>query len=111
MANVRGDIVSVVELAALLGLESDASVAGRRSVLIAQCAENLVVGLLVDRVTGIRLLPASEFDLSGYLAGVTRYQGKLVQLLDLDRVLHAADVGEAHPLQRVGFAPPHLPYR
>ncbi len=99
VANVRGDIVSVVELAAVLGLDHEPT--DRRSVLIAEGPDELIVGLLVDRVTGIRLLSPSdfealdgEFDSAGCVVGLTRYQGKLVQLLDLDRVLHAVELGE-----------------
>ncbi len=101
LANVRGDVVSVVDLPKFLGLDDGAN-ADRRGLLLAQSADGtLLVGLLVDDVASIRRLTADgppipagmEADrVAPYLAGVSEHLQRLVPRLDLERLLHADEL-------------------
>lgn len=102
VANVRGDIVPVVELAGLLGVGAGGN-AGRALVVVRPTADDPGVGLLADDVVGIRPLTDAG-DLPGdiaddsrgrFVAGLADDRGRLVQRLDLDRVLAAVDAGLA----------------
>src|SRR5262249_10077058 len=94
VANVRGDIVSMVHLRSFLGLDSGAG-EGRMMVVRAS-SHDLVTGLIVDQVRGIRSLPEQgiaapstpvEDRVAPYLRGVAEADGRLLVLLDLDRLL------------------------
>ncbi|MFP4307244.1 MAG: chemotaxis protein CheW [Thermodesulfobacteriota bacterium] len=56
VGNVRGDIVSMVDLAAFLGMDRPRS--GRRRRFIVVRDRDMRVGLVVDRILGIRTLEA-----------------------------------------------------
>jgi purine-binding chemotaxis protein CheW len=95
VANVRGDIVSMVHLRSFLGLPRGGEPPGRLVVARAGRGE-MTAGLLVDRVRGIRALPpggarapeAAPGDrLAPYLRGVAEADGRLLAVLDLDRLL------------------------
>src|SRR5262245_55059822 len=54
LANVRGDIVSVVDVRAFLGLGAGEASGQNRMVVVRSSAEDLTTTLLVDRVRSIR---------------------------------------------------------
>jgi purine-binding chemotaxis protein CheW len=94
LANVRGDVVSIVSFAHLLGL--DTSETSKRSILIAQSAEGRTeVGFQVDEVIGIRRITSSpwtgdeleESPIAEFLVGLGEHCERLVPILDLERVL------------------------
>ena len=101
LTNVRGDVVSVVDLPGFLQLD-DRPASTRRGLLIAHTADGeLVVGLLVDEVASIRRLPtdgpalppASEGDrVTPFLAGVCEHQQRLIPRLDLERLLRSDEL-------------------
>jgi purine-binding chemotaxis protein CheW len=96
VANLRGEIISVVDLRALLGMQPSGD-GGRRWMLVAHArAETLTAGLIVDRVNGIRKLdvaqirePAAAIDdpVAPYLRGLYGGEGSLLAVLDFDRLL------------------------
>ncbi|QEL15414.1 chemotaxis protein CheW [Limnoglobus roseus] len=100
VANVRGDILSLVDLPRFLNVDDGES--PRRGVLVAQSDDGqLVIGLLVNTVVGIRRLPPSrplEHDLLGdgslaeYLDGVAELNGKLVPILDLNALFTSSEL-------------------
>ncbi len=99
VANVRGDVLSVVDLARFLNVGDDSP---RRGVLVAQSDDGqLVIGLLVNGVVGIRRLPPPqplEDDLLGddtlaeYLDGIAELNGKLVPILDLNALFASTEM-------------------
>ena len=58
VANRRGEILSVVDLAGFLGLPAAAPSPSRRLVVVRASREEMTTGLVVDRVCGLRALPA-----------------------------------------------------
>lgn len=99
VANVRGDIISMVDLTTFFGLGSpEQSSRGR---LIVARAADLVVGLIVAEVAGIRPVPRAattlpsallEGRVATYLQGVAPLGERLISLLDLERLLLSPDI-------------------
>ena len=58
VTNWRGEVLSVVDLAAFLGLATAAPAPARRLVVVRAAQEEMTTGLVVDRVCGLRSLPA-----------------------------------------------------
>ncbi|MBI2219958.1 MAG: purine-binding chemotaxis protein CheW [Acidobacteria bacterium] len=100
VVNLRGDVVSVIDLRALLGLEAVSPYTGR--LLVVRLAdEEFTAGLLVDsveQIVGVALdsvKPPSgpiEGALAPYLTGVSQVGERLVAVLDLERLLRSADI-------------------
>ena len=103
-ANLRGEIISVVDLAAFLGLAprgaTGQSPIRRDARLLAVRAGGMEAGLVVERLRDIRELPDAAIRPPGgslpgraarYLAGVHAGDGRLTLVLDVPRLLHAAE--------------------
>ena len=103
VTNRRGEILAVVDLRRLLGLEPASGQNGR--IVVATAAEGeAVAALVVDEVRGTATLPASRFSKPGgpiddpaapLLAGLAEYEERLLALLDINNVLSAAAPGRA----------------
>src|SRR5262249_37009231 len=96
VANLRGDILSVVDLRAFFGLERSPPDQTRRVLVVRSRTDDLMTGLVVDRVKGMRYIlpervasPAGlgEDKTTAYTRGVAEHEGRLLVLLDLDRLL------------------------
>ena len=96
VTNLRGNIVSVVSLQSLLGLEqSDSTSNSQRLVVTQSLVDDVDSGLIVDRVVGIRNFQKSQIQkptasvndrIEPYLTGVVD-SDQLVALLDIDKLL------------------------
>lgn len=99
LANVRGDIVSLIDLRQFLGLgRAEPGPLARLLVARAQ-AEDVTVGLIVDQVRGIRALTDGEVEaaavedrVSPYLRGVAARDGGVLVVFDTDRLLLSAEM-------------------
>ena len=96
VSNVRGDIVSMIDLRQFLGLARLDQGAMTRLIVVRGTVEEVVVGLRVDQVKGICGLnpeavvaPTSvaEGGATPYLRGVTERDNRLLAVFDLDRLL------------------------
>lgn len=96
VANLRGDIVSMVDLRRFLGLPPAAYERDGRMIITQSTDEEVTVGLLVDRVNGIRFLAAEQItaptaaiedQVAPYLRGVCEDNGRLLVVLNLDKLL------------------------
>jgi len=92
--NLRGRIVTAIDLRCRLGLPPAAAGAPRMSVVAEQGGE--LYALLVDQVSEVLSLPASAFERNpptlppawaGYSAGIYRLQERLLVVLDVGRLL------------------------
>jgi len=104
VANLRGDIVSVIDLRAYLGHPPHAP-SGARLLVVRLLDEPFTTGLIVDAVDRIVTLqgddvkaPASPFEgaLAPFVSGVCTIGGtnsdRLVAVLDVDRLLRSPDI-------------------
>ena len=98
VTNLRGEVLAVVDLATLLGLEvSEVAPSSRARLLVARCAqEEMTAGVLVDGVQGMVRLTRSELttpdkavtgEVARYLDGVVERDGRLLAVLDLEGLL------------------------
>jgi purine-binding chemotaxis protein CheW len=88
--NLRGRVVAVVDLAALLGIGIERLETGRGQVVILD-RDRRALGLLVAQVLGVEPVAAASAEPDGSLArGVGRLRGGAVTLLDPDAVAAGA---------------------
>ncbi len=92
--NLRGDVATVIDLRAVLGLPRATASRERRNLIVHSGGE--AIGLLVDRISDILTLrtdeispaPANVDDLDGrFIAGVHTLPNGIVVLLDIEKVL------------------------
>jgi len=102
LLNLRGRIVTAIDLRRRLGLEAPAGDAPRMAVGVEWKGESY--GLLIDVIGEVLKLPLSDREenpvnldpgLARVSAGVHRLDGKLLVILDVDRVLDIAPRAEA----------------
>ena len=100
--NLRGAIVPILDLRARFG--SGMTEAQPRHVIIVVAVGTRVAGLLVDAVadilavSGEDIQPVPQLDRSGttgFLTGLVTVDGRMVALLDLDRVFAFDDMEDA----------------
>lgn len=94
VSNIRGEIISVVDLKAFLG-QRGSGTSGESMILLRN--RDMKVGFMVDRLMGITLLskeqlasssnPFNEGDISLYLTGVIPAGEVLLHLLDVKKLL------------------------
>ena len=96
--NLRGEVVTVVDLRAILGLGETTVGKTTRNVIVQSMGEQ--IGMLVDRVADTIRVPADQFDpmppnVSGtdcrFFRGVHRQENQLVVVLDVEAALAADD--------------------
>ena len=99
VTNLRGDILSVIDMRTFLGLDP-APLQTARMLVVRLLDEDFSAGLLVDAVDRIVAVspddirsPESRLDgpLAAYLTGVCAIGERVVAVLDLDRLLRSPD--------------------
>lgn len=92
--NLRGMIVPVIDVKEKLGFSSDGTSSPKARVLVADVGGHLT-GLLIDEVDQVMRITSKEVEtnLSGglesleYVKGVAKISGRLVVLLDMEKLL------------------------
>jgi purine-binding chemotaxis protein CheW len=101
VANLRGDIISIVDLRIFLGQAAAELQASNRMLVVHAQKEDLVMGLTVDRVGGIFDLPEEQIrspsapiedKVSGYMRGVSDFGDRLFVVLDLNHLLLSPEI-------------------
>jgi two-component system chemotaxis response regulator CheY len=100
VANIRGQIVTIIDLAEKLGLSSQAK-EGR--IIVMEFKGN-TVGVMVDAVSEVLQLPPTDIQpptlLAGsgieldYLTGIANMDGRLIILVDLEKILLGKEEGK-----------------
>jgi len=97
--NLRGKIISVVDLRKRFG--GSASENGKKNRVVVVELENRTVGLIVNAASEVLKIPPSEIEPPGsvfpegeidYVTGVGKLDGRLVILLDLNKVLKTTEL-------------------
>ena len=98
VTNLRGQIISVVDLAGVLGVPSSDESAERRIMVVQSDNAAFVAGFVVDRVHGIRSVPDSMIEtptakvvdqLAEFVEGVTQLQEQIIAVLRFEKLLSA----------------------
>jgi purine-binding chemotaxis protein CheW len=107
--NLRGKIVSIIDLRKRFG-ESKIQGSKKNRILVAE-VEGKLVGLVVDAASEVLKIPSGEVEAppsaldegdSNYVTGVGKLNGRLILLIDLNKVLQRGE------LRRLGeFATAH----
>ncbi len=106
VTNLRGDVLSVVDLRSLLGLPVAESNVSQRLIVVRSTREEISTGWVVDRVTGIRgitaedLQPCSTLMIGpavSFLSGVVERDARLIAVLDVNRVLSSPEMRQFEP--------------
>ncbi len=101
VTNMRGEVLSVVDLRMLLGLPALEGSKTERLVVVQSTREEIAVGLVVDQVVGIRgigadaLQPCSALmsgPLASFIRGVIEQDERLIAVLDVNRVLASPEL-------------------
>jgi purine-binding chemotaxis protein CheW len=107
VANLRGDIISMVNLRAFLGMDWIGYGQASRMLVAQARQEDMTTGLIVDRVNEIRYLsldrigaPAGPIadQVMPYLRGVYEHDGRLLAVLDFDRLLLSPEMRQFEPV-------------
>ena len=95
ISNIRGEIVSFINLKTFFGILSTVTKVGRRFLIIHN--QDMKVGIIVDRIMGIFSLdhidtdlqknPYREGEIANYILGVTVSGERLTNILDIDKLL------------------------
>ena len=95
ISNIRGEIISFVNLKAFLGISSTGKKGGDRFIIIHN--KRLKTGIIVDGIRGIVVLdridhdiqnnPYRQGDIAKYISGVAVSGENLMNILDTDRLL------------------------
>jgi len=100
VTNLRGDILSVIDMRTYLGLEASTSHSARMLV-VRLLNEDFATGLLVDGVDRIVSMPPDQITppesslegpLAKYLTGMCVVEERLVAVLDLDQLLRSSEI-------------------
>ncbi len=106
VTNMRGDVLSVVDLRSLLGLPDAAGSVSQRLVVVRSTREEIATGWVVDRVIGIRgialedLKPCSTLmtgTAASFLSGIVDQDAQLIAVLDVNRVLSSPEMRRFEP--------------
>ncbi|MFT5092659.1 MAG: chemotaxis signal transduction protein [Planctomycetaceae bacterium] len=96
LANLRGEIISVVDLRQFLNMEALEFEQSRRMLTVRSHNTDLTTSLIVDRVVGIRTFPKASItkpaspvhsNVARFLSGVVEHDGELLAVFDLEKML------------------------
>jgi purine-binding chemotaxis protein CheW len=114
--NLRGSVVPVIDLTVKFGLP-ESPVTKRTCIVIAEVAldgEPAVMGIVVDAVSQVLELSAADIEPPpafgtsvrvDYLLGLGKFGDRFVLLLDIDRILSAAELLSAASLESQEIEP------
>ena len=99
--NLRGSVIPIIDLAYKLGMKS--TVANERSAIVVAEVHNMVIGMLVDRVSDILTIPASQvqpvpevsasFDKT-FSEGIIATENGMICFLNLSKMFKGTDLEE-----------------
>lgn len=106
VTNLRGEVLSIVDLRSLLGLPAAETQGSLRLVVVRSMLEEIATGWIVDHVIGMRRLatedlqPASTLTTGAsarFVSGLVEYDGQLIAILDVNRILSSPEMRQFEP--------------
>jgi purine-binding chemotaxis protein CheW len=106
VTNLRGEIVSTVDLRGYLGMEVRPIDQDKRVVVVRSLKDELTTGLVVDRVEGIRGLPLDRIGrpsidlperLAPFVIGLMPQEGGVLVVVDVEKLLLSPEMRQFEP--------------
>jgi purine-binding chemotaxis protein CheW len=100
LSSLRGTIISIVDCGAYFHLQRNASLNECRLCVVSTEGNGITTGLIVDRIEGMLYCDESRIRAPGelvqdrvspWLNGVYEHEGRLVNMLNVERLLHSLD--------------------
>lgn len=96
--NLRGDVLCIINLAEKLGLKSKNQLSEQKIIVVN--INNLLIGFLVDEVTGILHSNGEDFSEkpnvvsydSDFINGIIKTKGSMIIYIDLEKVLNSNEI-------------------
>lgn len=113
VTNLRGEVLSVVDLRSLLGLSPAENSVSQRLVVVRSTVEEIATGWIVDRMIGVRRLAMDDMQPSSTLTigaaarfvnGIVDCEGQLIAVLDVNRVLSSPEMRQFEPTWQADVA-------
>ncbi len=110
--NLRGKIVSVLDLRKRFGKASPGL--DRRSRILVVEQRGRLAGMIVDSASEVLKIPENEIEAAPAMmqeggldcvTGLAKYQGRLIILLDISKVLGARELGHEAPIGKLAEKP------
>jgi purine-binding chemotaxis protein CheW len=101
VVNLRGEIISVIDLRTFLGLEKSPQLDQSRLLIVKTHDDTLTTSLIVDQINGFARLPESTIqnltisfqrNLDPYIAGISDYENQVLAVFDLQRFLQSSEI-------------------
>ena len=99
--NLRGEIISVIDLRAFLGIDETYQADSRRLLVVKTPGEEITTSLVVDQVRGFVRLDTKQMTAAGtslddwvapYLTGVFEYEDQVLAVMDLESFLLSPEI-------------------
>jgi purine-binding chemotaxis protein CheW len=100
LSSLRGTIISIVDCGAYFHLQRNVSLNDCRLCVVSTKGNDVTTGLIVDRIEGMLYCDESQIRAPGefvqdrvspWLNGVYEHEGRLVNMLNVERLLHSLD--------------------
>lgn len=99
--NLRGEIISVIDLRTFLGLEKSYQLDQSRLLIVKTQDDSLTTSLIVDQINGFARIPENliqdltmsfQSNLDSYLVGISDYEDHVLAVFDLERFLQSSEI-------------------
>ncbi len=99
--NLRGEIISVIDLRTFLGLEQSYQLDQSRLLIVKTQDDSLTTSLIVDQINGFARIPENliqdltmsfQGNLDPYLVGISDYEDQVLAVFDLERFLQSSEI-------------------
>ncbi len=99
--NLRGDILSMIDLCRFLGVGQSGYTPKARVLIAKTNTGEVTIGFYVDRVTGVRSLVTDQIKpptapiedrVMAYLHGIYEYEGRMIVVLDFNKLLLSPEI-------------------
>lgn len=106
VTNLRGEVLSIVDLRSLLGLPAADTQVSQRLVVVRSMLEEIATGWIVDQVIGMRRLATEDLQPSStlttgassrFVSGLVEYDGHPIAVLDVNRILSSPEMRQFEP--------------
>ena len=106
VTNLRGEVLSVVDLRSLLGMPAAETSSSQRLIVVRSLLEEIATGWIVDQVVGMRRLATNDMQpattlttgaSARFVSGFVECDDQLISVLDVNRILSSPEMRQFEP--------------